>query len=238
MNREQAIDLLDKLRRRTEARGATPAEAAQAAELAERIIRRYGLDGSEQPASEQSREMLERRWPPWASVLAMAIERRFDVVGRYQRGGGEPCRIIFSGPEHRCRLACWLFVALAKDIRQESDREARQRGKSGPDLVRWRNDFRLTAAWELFDRLNVKVQPKLAAAPGGESNHAPPAKRKSRRSKVRRLTTEQMDAMLAGQKCGRSLPIDTNVLGDRDAREPAALLAAPAGSGSTQPTLF
>lgn len=222
MNRDQAKALLERLRMRTEARGATPAEAAQAAELAERIIRRYGLDRDAAATTEEQHELLERRWPPWATVLGMAIERRFALRGAMIRQRGERCRIAFTGPEHSCRVAVWLFRALEKDIRQSAERSAREAGRSGGDLVRWRNEFATAAAWSLFDRLNPIDAKRIKSRPC-VVEESPPPRRKQRGRKVRRLTTEQMSAMLAGSLAGRGMAIDTNVIGDRRA-EPVGLL--------------
>lgn len=235
MTREQAIELLEKLRRRTESRGATPAEAAQAAELAERIIARYGLDAAATESCEHEEELAERRWPPYASILGMAIEKRFGLSGRMVRQPGEPCRILFIGPEHHCRVACWLFGALARDIRSRAERSARENGLSGPALVRWRNEFSTSAAWRLFDRLSPEAAKAIEARPCVVDDSPPP--RKQRRHKVRRLTKVQMAAMIAGFEAGRVMSIDTNVIAEPQS-SPIGHLPAPRESVRAQTTMF
>lgn len=213
MTPDDAARLLDRLRMRTEARGATAAEAAAAAELAERIIKRYSLDRDATGRAIESHVCGTARMPSYAVVIAIGLCRRFGVEGDYSRQRGERCIVRFWGPEHTCRVACWLFAAVLKDLDKLSAQHVdscRQRLNQGKRL-RLRNRFRTGAAWEIFRRLNP-------ASKRGESQEADGSKSKRPRRRLRRpdrLTEDEYMAIVAGQIAGREIQLSTDVLAGR-----------------------
>jgi len=231
MNRDQAKQLLERLRMRTEARGATAAEAAQAADLAEKIIRRYGLDQETDPHAPQQADVEtgQRRVPVWAIALAMGIEKRFHVASYIRKHGEQRGNVVFEGPEHRVRVACWLFRAVATDLRRACDRSAREHGRAGPALVRFRNQYLSAAAWEVYERLNPervaemrrKIAEQAEQVARGERPPSKPVKFSKRA--LQAASRFDRDADRCGMAAGREVSIDANVLSEP--RQPAAVLA-------------
>lgn len=210
MSIQKAKRLLDRLRVRTEARGAA-AEAAQAAEFAERIAKRYGLGVGDVP-DETSHMMREKRLPKWANVLLWAIDERFGITTKYKTGGGRPVEVVFTGPEHLTGVAVWLFKAIRKDLDDKSFIAAGAMGKVGGDRIRFRNQFRLAAAWQLHERLNP-----------------PPPQTKEQIAETKAKVEQEVKKILDkpggivkfcddafarkyGAECGRKIAIDTSVL--------------------------
>jgi hypothetical protein len=218
MDREKARQLLDKLRMRTEARGATPAEAASAAALAAKIIERYGLNESNAAEVEHTHALDEKRFPRWAHVLGWAIEERFGCSGRYQWRVGQRAAIVFRGPEHLARVSCWLFAAIAKDLDQRSRRAGDTHGVSGTQLRKFRNEFRKAACWEVWRRMRPPRE-QLKGAPV----ESPKASPRRTRKKVSRISSDDWVAIEAGMLCGREISLDTDVIGERGVHAVAAI---------------
>jgi hypothetical protein len=206
MNREQAVKLLERLRMRTEARGATAAEAAAAAELAEKIIQRYGLDRNATATSTESHVLGQNRLPSYAAVLAQALIQRFKCDGDYLFVRGQRTIVRFHGPEHTCRVACWMFAAIIKDLDRLSAQYVHASGATG---LRLRNRFRLGAAWEVHWRLNPPAQRALAEATEKETVRRRP--RNCRRREIR--DTAEWEAVRAGREAGQQIKLSTDVLG-------------------------
>lgn len=221
MNIEKAKLLLEKLRVRTEGRGATTAEAIQAAELAEKIASRYGLDVNQTSTGSRTHRMKEKRFPKWANILLWGLDRRFDIVTRYATGGGIPVEVIFDGPEHLVKVATWLFKAIVKDLDKQSYLAARAMGCKGGDLVRFRNEFRTSACWRIYTRLNPPTEAELIEA-RKQADKAIENALKQDNSKCKRMKPwTQSDSRKAalklkarkyGVKAGDEISIDTNVL--------------------------
>lgn len=180
MNKQDAAKLLERLRLRTEARGATAAEAAAAAELAERIIQRYGLDRDSAAAGSETHVLGQNRLPSYAAVLATAMTRRFGCSGDYTWSRGERCVVRFQGPEHACRVACWLFAAVVRDLDRMAAEHVATRQVKGAGSYRLRNRFRLGAAWEVHRRLLRDSRLEGAEGPAAER----PAGKVRRRRRV------------------------------------------------------
>ena len=214
---------------RTEDRGATPNEAAMAASLAEKIAKRYGLDAN--PVEGESRyQIKDKRLPRWAHVICPALEKRFGIRGSYDGGGGVPVEIVFHGPTHLTSVAAWLFRAINVDLDKRSYIQARASGLKGGDLLRFRNQFRLSAAFELSERLNPTVvdwvepteqQRRDAQAESEKSldeymrqlKAMTPKEREAERLKVLRDSM----AIQSGRAFGKEVDIGTNAVGDRRA---------------------
>ena len=219
MNRARAIKLLEMLRLRTEARGATPAEAAQAAELAEKLIKRYGIDERAGQTDGVASMQLECKVIPWwAKLLAFGIERRFQLQdGTYERRVGVRAVVTFRGEQHIASVAAWLFRAVANDLVTRATREARRHQLSGGDLVSFRNKFCQSAALEVYERLNPPTeQQRIAAQAELDASES----RCSRRP-PKPLSPIEMQAMMAGSEAGRDVSIATNAVG----RAPTPLLS-------------
>lgn len=231
MDLARAKKLLEMLRRRTEERGATPAEAAQAAELAEKIIHRYGLDEAVQQTDHAAGvELRDKRLPGWAQTLALAIKTRFKLEASTHVRTGKPAAVSFHGPEHAVRVAVWLYAAIAKDLDCRAHWEARVLNRRGPALVTFRNQFRQSAAFEVNKRLNPEVH-RRAAEEVAAMMEAAAAKRKNRPARkckqsatdLDRLRRFDCEAYEAGIRAGQEVSIDTNVLPD-EAPRPLAML--------------
>jgi hypothetical protein len=213
---EQARQLLDRLRMRTEQRGATAGEAAAAATLAERIIRRYGLDDYRGGGtSRESHVMGCNRLPSWAACLAAGICHRFGCTGQYTRCRGERTTVVFEGAEHAVRVACWLFGAVVKDLDRLARSAALEAQVVGGDGVRWKNRFRLGAAIEVSARLNpVPLRDMTRRADECEEGPRKPVKPIRNKRELLRAIQEQT-AYAAGAEAGRRLQLETAVIGDR-----------------------
>lgn len=210
--REKALRLLERLRLRTEARGATAAEAAQAAELAERIVLRYGLDqgqGQGQPESQRACEV-GGRTPQWATILGWAIEKRLACRVKHRRGGGLPRAVVFCGEEHRVRVAQWLFLAIAKDLHRLADDAAAEHQFCGADRTSFKAKFRTTAAWQIHFRMNPPPQLSQADLLRIEQESA---KRRARRKRDALYSPVAEAAFYGGIKAGSEIEIGTNAVG-------------------------
>ncbi|MBP87009.1 MAG: hypothetical protein CMJ64_09890 [Planctomycetaceae bacterium] len=214
MNRERAIKLLEMLRRRTEARGATPAEAAQAVELAERLMKRYGIevrDVESESKATSSMEMQTKVCPWWARLIIFGIERRFKLKDTaYRRRTGRNAVVSFVGAEHIASVAAWLFRAIVNDIVTRAEKQARRVGVRGSSLIK----FRTSASLELLDRLNPRTeQQRIAAAELAEEQRESQCSRK-----VKPLSPEELLAIVGGAEAGRDVSIAANAVGgDRTA---------------------
>lgn len=102
MNKDDAARLLDRLRMRTQSRGATAAEAAAAAALAERIIERYGLDRQAGQRATESHVCDTVRLPGYqydtAALLAFAEQAEVDCASRKKRD------LVRALVQSRCKL--------------------------------------------------------------------------------------------------------------------------------------
>ena len=214
MDRAKAKRLLKMLQERTEQRGATAAEAAQAAELAAKIIERYGLDAESTEKFIMSAELGEGQWRRWATLLGAGIARRFSIeVGRWKTPRGVKSRVQFSGPEHQVRVAVWLFRAVEKDMRRMADAAAIARDLSGPEKLSFKNEFMLSAAWCVHTRLNPPTEAELT-----EYWEAQRGEDRSRRSK--HYEPKNADAFLAGAKAGEAIKLDAGVLPGEQTQAP------------------
>lgn len=233
---ERAKSLLRKLQARTEARGATAAEAAAAAELAAKLIERYGLDQCEPETTSDSVEMRQKRFPSWAVVLGMAMSERFDVQAYYTRRTGDRSTCRFVGLEHRVRVACWLFRAVSTDLQKVVERDAERVGVTGSNKVVFRNEFLRSAAWEVYRRLHADWRDKLA----GPIEKHEARKRKTRKTRTRRLAKREAHSDLAfflGRQAGNQVSLSTDVLAE-PARQPALCIEHQATRPKRQSALF
>lgn len=232
MNIEQIKDRIRKLLVRTEDNGATPAEAAQAMELAAKLMNKAGISEAEvsgQKQGEEKMELASSRVPPWCEVLAWAIERGFKVecvITRW-RGGRRNAVFTFRGPEHHASVAAWLFQAVCNDLLKLANREARAAGCKAGKLVEYRNSFLKEAAWEIWDRLSPNNQQAIEAV--DEKLEAAGCK-PARPRKVPRLTETQLAAAMRGSAVGKEVSLATNAVGNQRGqagnltREPAGYL--------------
>lgn len=212
IERQKARRLLEMLRLRTQERGATASEAAQAAELAEKIMQRFGIGFKDENAAFRC-TMAQKRFPGWAKTLLSAVITRFEVRAEVATQKGKKVIVKFIGPEHRANVAAWLFVAIRSDLDKRSYMAAGAFGKKGPQLVRFRNRFRQSACFEIDRRLN----PLPDCEPLSEEE----VERIDRECKARfakmnekqiASLVEDAKARLHGTKFGQEVSIDTNVL--------------------------
>lgn len=233
MNKAKAMRLLEMLRRRTEGRGATAAEAAQAAGLAEKLIKRFGLDEIEgDPEQSFEYETAGKTFPQWGCILAMGLERRFKCKGVYIRQVGKLARVRFTGPEHRARVAAWMFAAVSFDLRRDANSHARANGMAGPQLVEFRNRFLLSASLRVLARLNpLPPAERIGHDNNGDDSTAAAT---CRPRKQKRLTIAEaakqsrlVTASVLGREAGARVKLSDQVIGDQTAK-PSATLTAPA----------
>ena len=226
MNLPKAKQLLERLRMRTESRGATPAEAVQAAELAERIAKRYGLDIETVGDVDRRYAIAEKRMPSWVNVLICALQIRFKIRAKYTVQTGKPVEIIFTGPDHLVGVSIWLFKAIRIDLHKRSTMAAGAMALKGGPMVRFKNQFKLNAVLEINRRLNPPEPTTITP----EELEAWLEKQNSRRKKNackktpkqrRKMLQRELYDMLAfehGRKAGKQIEIDTNVIGDKSER--------------------
>lgn len=220
MNQDQARRLLERLRLRTESRGATPGEAAASAELAERIIRRYGLDDVAGDGSHRETYELDcNRMPGWAQHLGWAICQRFRVEAKYTRQNGERAKVWFEGPEHAAGVACWLFSAVIADLNRRAETSAEKAGTVGSEKLRWKNRFRLAAAVEVNHRLNPaeRIRQGLIIAGAIVQERERPRAKKIRNQRQLKRHLQEQTAYWLGALAGKELQLSTDVIGDRKA---------------------
>jgi hypothetical protein len=209
---DRAKALLEKLRVRTVARGATAAEAETAATTAARICERYGLNMPSPDASTQMGAELEGSLcPAWVYCLALAIADRFQCDSYYTTARGERATVVFVGEEHLASVATWLFGAVYLDIRRRSHWSAMAHDARGPARVKHRRLFSECAAWEVALRLSPpKVAPAREEGVGSETQPT-----KKRRGRVERLTESELAAVIGGARFGRECAVGTNAVGER-----------------------
>lgn len=218
MNVEKAKHLLSMLRNRTEQRGATPAEAAQAAVLAEKLIKRFGLDELSPEETEQTIELKHKIFPLWASTLAWAVRKRFKCETTFTRQVGARSTVTFRGAEHNVTVATWLFMAVGKDLHRSARVHAWKANLKGPAMVRFRNRFLNAASWEVFERLNPR-EVELAISEASEAVIEKPKRsckpRKRKKPTKQELERQLLDsqAFMSGVVAGQQVQIGTDVLG-------------------------
>lgn len=228
--RNKAIRMLEMLRVRTEARGATPAEAEQAARMADRIMKRYNLNGDEQIEANADIEPGTNKVEGWAYTLMQAIARRFEVKASYREVVGHKSVVRFTGPEHRIAVAKWLFLAIAKDLNKRSHIEGRTAGLTGGKFRSFRLQFRQAAAFAILRRffddpfgvseVVVSDEERERYAKQRKQQEEREKKRISKMSKKQRM--EQLKAELlrrhaanSGNQFGNEVAIDTNAVGGK-----------------------
>lgn len=222
MDRDKAARLLDMLRMRTEARGATPAEAAQAAELAAKIIQRYGLDDTCGKRPTQSAlECGQKKRAAWIITLASAIGRRFDLNAELATCTGRNAIVRFIGPEHRVNVALWLFRAIEKDMRRMVSAECSRRGLKGGRLVRFRNQYFDSFTLTIWARLDPRSPEQIEADAKRIRDQLQEHPRQQPTRALKRFS--QMDdldwqASRAGGAAAESISLSTSVIsGDKAA---------------------
>lgn len=223
---DKAKELLDKLQSRTEARGATPAEAEQAAKLAERIAKRYGLNLNTDKVFESTYTTSQNTFPRWGRVLAMAMRERFGVESFVGTQKGQRAKVKFTGPEHLAAVAAWLYKAIELDIKKRSYCAAKAAALSGGELRSFRLEFSLGAVWQVYHRLNPPEPVEELTLTDEDRERIDrycekwEAKEKKRLAKLSRAQlkreSRQHLARLKGQKFGKEIPIGTDVVGGRE----------------------
>lgn len=226
MNKQKAKQILEKLRLRTESRGATPAEAETAARTAERIAKRYGLD-IDPIDSEEFHELQTRRFQSWASNLGHCMGKRFGITGFSETVKGRPARIYFRGPEHLVSVAIWLFKAIESDLNKRSYVAARSQGYRGSGLTSFRNSFRESAVMKICERLfpeeiaKARIEQQQTPSDGGEGESFEKWKARMKKLKpnqLKKVAERDLRAMKArkfGAECGAEIELGTNAVGDR-----------------------
>lgn len=228
MDREKAARLLEMLRMRTEQRGATPAEAAQASDLAAKIIERYGLDAHGSPASDNAERGVEcgqKSYADWIDTLAFAIRRRFDLRTSVQAQTGKNVTVRFIGPEHRAKIACWLFRAIEKDMRRMARRECSYRDLTGGAMVRFRNQYFDSFTMTIWERLDPRTPEQKAAAKKEFDDYVaklPPSKPR-KTPYVPAMSSQDWAAYDAGHAAAGTVKLGTDVLPGSTASQPLLL---------------
>lgn len=222
---EKAKSLLEKLRTRTIARGATAAEAAQAAELADRIIKRYGLDDIQVDQATESVLCEFKKIPRFWYSVGPAIADHFGVKVRYKRDGPS---IVFIGKPHLASVAAWLFEAIKNDIDKQSYQAAKDNGLSGGKLRSFRNEFSRSAGgrvmvrmWKLKQSPETEVEVSQAARDRWDAERRRDKERLKRRlgkmtfaqrRAFERKETEKGFADELGREFGEKISIDANAV--------------------------
>ena len=209
---ERAKRLLEKLLTRTQARGATVAEAETAAELAAKICQRYGLDADNvQCTTAEQDSDFGGKIPRWASMLSHGFHKRFgvEVLRKTQYGRHV---IVFRGEEHVVRVAHWLYTAIVRDLDKLSRVSAEEHGLTGPALTKYRNHFRNSAAFAIWMRMDPP--PPITAEEMAKVD-AKIKRQLAKRKPAVPAPFHDYVAMAAGDRVGRELSLSTAAVGDR-----------------------
>jgi hypothetical protein len=234
MDREKAARLLDMLRMRTEERGATPAEAAQAADLASKIIDRYGLDEAtcgNAGKSESAVECGQKAYSDWINTLASAICQRFELTAKVVTRTGRNAIVRFVGPEHRVRVALWLFRAIEKDMRRMAAAECSRRDLSGGKMVRFRNQYFDSFSLTIWSRLDPRTPEQIEAAHKELRERLEKLPKPIRPCNIKHyshMNELDWEASRAGDAAAESIELGTDVLPGSTAREPLLIGACSA----------
>lgn len=170
-DKKRIIDRIRKLLAVTEARGATPNEAASAARMAEATLRKYQLEMKEVILEDLSKGGIEEMWargtknkpnmskkatlPTWAAILAPAVAKLFDVFAKQGHWPEVGHVVIFVGYTLDIEVAKWTYeylmgqVQLALD-RVEADMEATLKELRDKPRTNEKESERLHAALNFF----------------------------------------------------------------------------------------
>jgi hypothetical protein len=217
MKREQAIKLLERLRMRTEQRGATPAEAAQAAELAQKIIARFNLSCEEQIEAAKCVETGQKQRGKWIELLGGALRKKF-CLNRAEgiRTSAKNYLVRFQGPEHAVSVACWLFRAIELDMRKLAAFEAIKLDLKGADLVRFRSEFMYSCAARIYVLLNPWTEEEQARFDAiMEEDDCKPSKPKKLTALQLKQSLVAMQAARAGYHAAEQIKLGTDAVGGR-----------------------
>ena len=224
----KAMRMLEMLRVRTESRGATPAEAEQAAIMVDRICNRYGIDPKEVSSSEAYFKMPTNKFPSRSYSIARCVISRMGIEHSILQRTGHSSWVKFSGPEHLVSVACWLFHAIVNDIANRSQDACQNTGLNRVDNRAFREKFRMSAAFAVQDRLAPEVRVEINISAEDLQKERDFMERCDQREKARlkKMTRserrehkkkQQLErrALLLGVKCGMQVEIGTNAVGDR-----------------------
>lgn len=213
----KAMKMLEMLRVRTEARGATPAEAEQAALMVDRICKRYGIEPADVDNNEAFFKMQTNQFPIRCYCIARCVASRFGIEHTILKKEGYRSWLKFSGPEHLVSVACWLFKAITNDIENRSVDAGRAAGLKAHAYRTFRDKFRMSAALAVRERLAPEPPLELNFT-DAELIAARKRLKKMTRSQRRKLKDKQKlerHARQLGVQCGMEVEIGTNAVGDR-----------------------
>ena len=213
---EYVKELLRKLLVRREDRGATPAEAAQAIELASKLMKKYGLavgDVADTPTRDESVQLQTKRPKHWVRALVVILADHFRCEA-VQREHWRGVVFTFRGPEHLAAVACWLFRAVANELYNSATRSARQAGCRGAKIEQYRCSFLQAAIWSIDNRLD----PPTPLTDEEREKLLAEARKHVITHKAPRLSEQQLLAMCNGREFGGNVSLSTNAIGSPRAR--------------------
>lgn len=177
-DKDRIIEKIKKLLEVTEARGATPTEAATAARHAESMLRKYNLEMADVIAKslQEDRDAVTSDWarasvnplgkrpqakfPHWASVLAVPVSEMFDCHAAIDRMDVVGVVVRFFGYRTDVAVCKWTYhylvdqvVKLSKEIKDEDI-------PFGVTPKKYREDYRMGVTTTLCEKLREIVASK------------------------------------------------------------------------------
>lgn len=168
--KDQVIELVRKMARRTEENGATAAEAAQAAAMIKHLLAQYELSEFDVEAvdfdNEEGHDVVEEihksdytKVPAWSSHMADCIARGMDCKMLYRQGrGGIKAKVFFIGMELDALAARMMYVHLGNEMWYECERQITRKGIS--DRKGYRESF-LYEAFEIIEERLIEKREQM-----------------------------------------------------------------------------
>lgn len=231
MDRETVIATVQKLLNVTVDRGATPAEQANAAAAAQRLLLKFGLSMQEVSNTvddvfiEGHIPLSSRRVPSWIATLASGIETFFGVsmFHVYRPINKESSQLAFVGDRVGVKLATWLFDKVKRDIYAGCLREmSTVKVMSRKERNKWQESFFEAAALAVHNRLaearrnalrqNSKANALIVQNEGAIRRHIAEKYGPMANAKVQKPGVDSAEGLIAGYRVGSEISIATNAL--------------------------
>jgi len=175
---KRIIEKIQKLLEVTEARGATPTEAATAARQAESMLRKYNLEMADVIAKslQEDKDAVTSDWarasvnplgkrpqskfPAWASVLAVPVSELFDCHAAIDRMQVVGVVVRFFGYRTDVAVCKWTYHYLVDQVVKLSKEIAEEDIPLGVSSKKYREDYRMGVTTTLCEKLRELVSAK------------------------------------------------------------------------------
>jgi hypothetical protein len=184
---EKIVDKIQKLMNVANDPAANPNEAANAANMAEKLMRKHNIDYADVILEElKTKDNVDKafaiddwdhaagRYPLWMSTIAIAVGDLFDCHVRYEYtkrwSGTKPCaNVMFFGYKSDIEVARITYSYLVREVNRLADQYWNSKSdieKASPFYTSKgeKNTFRHGAAHVIVDRINQIVTDRKAEA--------------------------------------------------------------------------